>query len=72
MEWGGGGWGEVGATAFLQRGSDKVADVLLSLQQQPGMGAAQFHFLFLFVLLESLSSIWQENVTTMRQQAILG
>lgn len=49
-----------------------MADVLLSLQQQPGMEKAQFHFLLLFVLLESLSFILQENVITIRQQAILG
>jgi len=49
-----------------------VADVLLSLQQQPGMEKAKFHLLLLFVLSESLSSTLQENVITIRQQAILG
>lgn len=49
-----------------------MVDVLLSLQQQPGMEKAQFHFLLLFVLLESLSFVLQENVITIRQQAILG
>lgn len=54
------------------RGTYEVADVLLPLQQQPGMEKAQFHLLLLFVLLESLSFILQENVITIRQQAILG
>lgn len=63
---------KVGPTAFLQRGTYKVVEVLLSLQQQPGMEKAQFHFLLLFVLLESLSFVLQENVITIRQQAILG
>lgn len=62
----------VGTTAHLLRGSYKVADVLLSLQQQPGTEKAPFHFLLLFVLPESLSFILQENVITIRQQAILG
>lgn len=37
---------KVGATAVLRRGTYKVADVLLSLQQQPGKLEAQFHFSF--------------------------
>lgn len=67
-----GGKKKVGATAFLRRGTYKVVDILLSLQQQPGMEKAQFHFLLLFVLLESLSFVLQENVITIGQQAILG
>lgn len=37
---------QVGVIAFLQRGTYKAADVLLSLQQQLSMETAQFHFLF--------------------------
>lgn len=60
------------ATAFLQRDTYKLVDVLLSLQQLPGMEKAHFCFLLLFVLLESLSFILQKDVITIRQQAILG
>lgn len=59
-------------SSSLYRGAYKVTDILLPTQCQPGMGKAWFHFLLLFVLLKSLSFILQENVITIRQQAILG